>query len=101
MRTSLSGWANGLADWFLACRKMTTLMIAVAAMTVGAAVGFLSARLICGTASSVQRRPRGPAAPMARPAVMGGVGPLATPFGVPAAPRAPLPGPMGPFGRRY
>jgi hypothetical protein len=32
---------------------MTTLMIAVAAMTVGAAVGFLTARLICGTASSV------------------------------------------------
>jgi hypothetical protein len=29
---------------------MTTLMIAVAAMTVGAAVGFLTARLVCGTA---------------------------------------------------
>ena len=41
---------------FLACRKMTTLMIAVSAMTVAAAVGFLTARLICGTASSVQRR---------------------------------------------
>jgi hypothetical protein len=36
---------------------MTTLMIAVAAMTVGAAVGFLTARLICGTDSSVQRSP--------------------------------------------
>ena len=36
---------------------MATLMIAVAAMTVGAAVGFLTARLICGTASSVQRSP--------------------------------------------
>jgi len=36
---------------------MTTFMIAVAAMMVGAAVGFLTARLICGTASSVQRSP--------------------------------------------
>jgi hypothetical protein len=36
---------------------MTTLMIVFAAMTVGAAVGFLTARLICGTASSVQRSP--------------------------------------------
>ena len=32
-------------------------MIAVVAMMVGAAVGFLTARLICGTASSVQRSP--------------------------------------------
>src|SRR5215467_11036927 len=31
---------------------MTTFMIAVAAMMVGATVGFLTARLICGTASS-------------------------------------------------
>jgi hypothetical protein len=36
---------------------MTTFMIAVVAMMVGAAVGFLTARLICGTASSVQRSP--------------------------------------------
>jgi hypothetical protein len=36
---------------------MTTLMIAVGAMTVGAAVEFLAARLICETASSVQRSP--------------------------------------------
>ena len=32
-------------------------MIAVVAMMVGAAVGFLTARLICGTASSVHRSP--------------------------------------------
>ena len=36
---------------------MTMLMIAVGAMTVGAAVEFLAARLICDTASSVQRSP--------------------------------------------
>jgi len=36
---------------------MTTLMIAFAAMTVGAAVGFLATRLIRETASSVQRSP--------------------------------------------
>jgi len=36
---------------------MTTFMIAVVAMMVGAAVGFLTARLICGTASSAQRSP--------------------------------------------
>jgi hypothetical protein len=36
---------------------MTTFMIAVVAMMVGAAVGFLTARLICGTASSVQHSP--------------------------------------------
>ena len=36
---------------------MTTLMTAVGAMTVGAAVEFLAARLICDTASSVQRSP--------------------------------------------
>ena len=36
---------------------MTTFMIAVVAMMVGAAVGFLTASLICGTASSVQRSP--------------------------------------------
>src|SRR5262252_3908827 len=36
---------------------MTTFMIAVAAMMVGAAVGFLTARLICGTALSGQRSP--------------------------------------------
>jgi len=36
---------------------MTTFMIAVATMMVGAAVGFLTARLIGGTASSVRRLP--------------------------------------------
>jgi hypothetical protein len=36
---------------------MTTLLIAVAAMMIGAVVGFLTARLICGTASSVQLSP--------------------------------------------
>src|SRR5215468_4642258 len=51
-----------------ACRKMTTVMIAVAAMTVGAAVGFLFARLICGTASSVQRRPSRRVNPIGRAA---------------------------------
>jgi hypothetical protein len=36
---------------------MTTLLIAVAATMIGAVVGFLTARLICGTASSVQLSP--------------------------------------------
>ena len=36
---------------------MATLMIAVAAMTVGAAVGFLTARLICGTATHEAGQP--------------------------------------------
>jgi hypothetical protein len=36
---------------------MTTFMIAVATMMVGAAVGFLTARLIGGTASSIRRSP--------------------------------------------
>jgi hypothetical protein len=47
---------------------MATLMIAVAAMTVGAAVGFLTARLICGTASSVQLRPTRRGNPIGRAA---------------------------------
>jgi hypothetical protein len=36
---------------------MTTLMIAVGAMTIGAALGFLTARLVGGTAPSVRRSP--------------------------------------------
>jgi hypothetical protein len=36
---------------------MTTLLIAVAAMMIGAVIGFLTARLICGTASAVQLSP--------------------------------------------
>src|SRR5262249_7717608 len=64
-----SGCAAALvAPGVSACRKMTTLMIAVAAMTVGAAVGFLFARLIYGTASSVQRRPTRRVNPIGRAA---------------------------------
>ena len=36
---------------------MTTLLIAVAAMMIGAVIGFLTARLICGTAAAVQLSP--------------------------------------------